>query len=117
MREGVGAGFTESIDGIHQGNRVSGVREPQGMAKFMGSNKKQIIICNASTCGEWLQVDPRVEEILILRNAASKPKAPGETALPKPSFAFSLQASEEMEIGISQGRSYTFRLSELRIKP
>lgn len=44
LREGVGAGVVENIVGIHQGTRVSGMREPQGMAKFMGSNKKQIVI-------------------------------------------------------------------------
>lgn len=44
LREQVGAGFAEGVVGIHQGTRVRRVREPQGMAKFVGSNKKQIVI-------------------------------------------------------------------------
>lgn len=44
LREGIGAGVAESVVGIHQGTRVSGVSEPQGVAKFMGGNKKQIVI-------------------------------------------------------------------------
>lgn len=44
LREQVGTGFTEGVIGIHQGTRVRRVREPQGMAKFVGSNKKQVVI-------------------------------------------------------------------------
>lgn len=44
LRERISAGFAEGVVGIHQGTRVRRVREPQGMAKFMGSNKKQVVI-------------------------------------------------------------------------
>lgn len=63
LMECVGAGFVESIVGIHQSTRVRGVRQPQWMAKFMGSNKKQVVIWKSSTHGEWLQVYPSVVEI------------------------------------------------------
>ena len=60
LMQWVAAGVNESIIGIHQGPRIRGVSQPQGMAEFMGSNRKQVVIWNASVCGEWVEVDWRV---------------------------------------------------------
>lgn len=114
LREQVGAGVPESVGGIHQGSRVCGVSEPQGMAKFMGSNNKQVVIWNASMCGEWLWVESRVVEIWSQGMQLPSQNCPGETALPLP-FTFSLQVPGEMEIGKNQDRSYKLRLGEYEI--
>lgn len=43
LREGVGAGVAEGVVRVHQGSGVRGVREPQGVAKFMGGDEEQIV--------------------------------------------------------------------------
>lgn len=85
------------------------------MAKLMGSDRKQVVIWNASMCGEWLHADPRVVE---MRSQGTQ--LPGKTCLEKQPFRACLFyfPSKEMEIGRNQGRGYRLRFgeSELLIK-